>query len=201
MNPLIIEKSEAQSKRLAKLRDLIQDAFAGVTLGNGVGLRESHALDHYEDQETCASIRACDEKQDWRSLSIEYITSQGGGMAFFDAEGMRFHLPAFLLADLETSEGSLVADYLSRLSDHVCWQLSLLSERQRHAVRAWLEFVLEDTTEASERRSIRRALEGFWSEPGEIETDGTSATCSSENPQTPEAHRAPSATTRAPSPA
>lgn len=182
-DPTTIDK--ARSKRLAELRTLISNAFAGVTLGNGVGLCETHALDDYEDQATCAASRACDEKQDWRGLPSKYLTGDRGGLAFFDAEGMRFHLPAFLLAELETGDLSMMAHYLSHLSDHVCWQLSLLSEPQRQAVRAWLHAHLEDTADPSEHLTIRRSLDGFWSEPGETESEGASEISSLENPKHP----------------
>lgn len=77
----------------------IESAFAGVTLGNGIGLQEAQGLDDYADEATCAAYRATDEKDDWHRLSTETLNRCSSSLSFFDPEGMRFHLPAFLLTE------------------------------------------------------------------------------------------------------
>src|SRR5688500_17196676 len=83
------------------LCDLIREAFAGVKLGNGIGLQEAQGIDDYADKETCARYRAGDEKEDWTRIPAEELSRCNSSLSFFDAEGMRFHLPAFLVAELQ----------------------------------------------------------------------------------------------------
>jgi hypothetical protein len=60
-----IAAAQKRSDRLVeaqRIAGMIRQAFAGVRLGDGVGLRETDALDDYADEETCAAVRADDEK-------------------------------------------------------------------------------------------------------------------------------------------
>ena len=92
---------------------LVRRAFQGVTLGKGVGLRQGQGLDDYADERTLASYRAQDEKHDWSAIPVADLDRCYSSLSFFDADGMRFHLPAYLIADLE---GSLqTADVLFHL--------------------------------------------------------------------------------------
>lgn len=72
------------------LCEKIREAFAGVKLGNGVGLHEAQGLDDYEDPGTCASYRANDEKEDWGRIPAEEMNHCCSSLSFFDAEGMRY---------------------------------------------------------------------------------------------------------------
>src|SRR5436190_8367262 len=103
-----IVEAEQQSKRWAAAQEVcraIEAAFAGVTLGGGVGLQEAQGLDDYADDETRAAYRADDEKDDWHRIPAEALQRCNSSLSFFDAEGMRFHLPAYLLADLRDDYG------------------------------------------------------------------------------------------------
>jgi hypothetical protein len=144
-----------------RICDLIREAFAGVMLGNGVGLRETRALDDYEDAAACAAIRAGDETEDWQRIPVEELTRYNG-LAFFDAEGMRFHLPAFLIADLEDKYRMDMIFWLTHLSDHCLSQFELLSDVQRRAVREYLLFIFDDPDSCFDQEDIRRALDEYW---------------------------------------
>jgi hypothetical protein len=77
----------------------IREAFHGVTLGNGIGLLEGQGLDDYEDEATRKAYRERDEKHDWERIPVEALNRCQSSLSFFDAEGMRFHLPAFIRLD------------------------------------------------------------------------------------------------------
>ncbi len=82
----------------------IESAFAGVTLGGGIGLAESVALDYHEAFEDRATARLRDEKMDWHKLIDDpELTRKGftGGPIFMDAEGLRFYLPAYLITAIK----------------------------------------------------------------------------------------------------
>lgn len=75
----------------------IEAAFAGVTLEDGVGLHEGQGLDDYLSEEECARLRMKDETQDWYKIPILDLYLCHTSLFYFDAKGMRFHLPQILL--------------------------------------------------------------------------------------------------------
>lgn len=103
-----------------------------------------------------------DAKEDWAAIPVEQERRCNISLAFLDAEAMRFHLPAFLIADLRGQYGYGMAFWLTRSGDCGRNQFAALSPPQRTAVRRFLEHILEDPDYEPERDSIRRALEGLW---------------------------------------
>ena len=158
------KKRMERGKVAMPICEQIRLAFAGVVLGNGVGLRQARGLDYYEDEETCARFRLEDEKEDWARISSDSLNVYNSSLSFFDAEGMRFHLPAYLIADLRGEYGFGMDFDLTHLSDHKEEKFSLLSVAQRGAVREYLRFILEEPDYEFGRPHIERALAGFWSE-------------------------------------
>jgi hypothetical protein len=162
-----IAEAELQSERWAAAQEVcraIEAAFAGVTLGGGVGLQEAQGLDDYADAATCAAYRANDEKDDWHRIPAEALQHCNSSLSFFDAEGMRFHLPAYLLADLRDDYGFGMAFCLTQTSDYDRY-FSLLSDAQRRAVRAFLLHILDEPDYQFDRPHIIRALDDYWTEP------------------------------------
>lgn len=152
----------SEEERLLKL---IREAFQGVTLGGGVGLREGRGLDMYVSAEELAEMRSEDEQQNWANISWEDLNRYSGSLCFFDAEGMRFHLPAFLIADLE---GTFNGDLVSLLSGGGDRYFALLSDSQRLAVREYLLFLGQSSEECHQeldRPQIEEALSKQWPAP------------------------------------
>jgi len=150
----------ADTERVA---NLIRSAFQGVTLGEGVGLREANGLDDYADEETLAAYRAQDEKNDWSAISAEELNRYSSSPSFFDAEAMRFHLPAYLLADLD--DRLTHTDILFHL---VCFEHEGMSrfekftDAQRYAVRQYLLLRLSDPHYDFHHPLIEKALNEYW---------------------------------------
>ena len=140
----------------------IQEAFADVKLGNGVGLQQAQGLDDYDDVATCARYREQDEKDDWSRIQSEELNRCNSSLSFFDAEGMRFHLPAYLIADLQGSYRFGMAICLAHLNDYRISQFSLLSPVQRNAVRSFLLHIAEVADYEFDRPHIIRALDEYW---------------------------------------
>lgn len=162
-----IAEAEQQSKRgeaAQQVARAIEAAFAGVTLGGGVGLQEAQGLDDYADAETCVTYRAKDEKDDWHRIPADALNHCNSSLSFFDAEGMRFHLPAYLLADLRGDYSFGMAFCLTHLSDYCLTQFALLSPEQRAAVRAFLLHIADDPDEQFHRDEILRALTDYWTD-------------------------------------
>src|SRR5687767_1098532 len=121
----------------------IERAFSGVRLGEGVSLREADVIDDYGSEADREKARAEDELVDWRKISEELISHYSSCLSFFDAEGMRFHLPAymrFVLKHYETSDSNSIDATIYALG---CGgeRFGLLNQEQREAVRKFLEFV------------------------------------------------------------
>lgn len=146
----------------ARVAVLIKNAFRGVTLGNGVGLLQGQGLDDYADSDTLAEYRSQDEKDDWSRIPVDALTRCQSSLSFFDAEGMCFYLPAFLIADIEGTLGQEVVFYLTYFDDRAQSRFELLSAVQRHAVREFLLLRATDTIFEFERRQIEKALEAYW---------------------------------------
>ena len=165
-DPATVAEAEQQSKRWALAQEVcrvIEAAFAGVTLGGGVGLQEAQGLDDYADAATCAAYRAGDEKDDWHRISAGALCRCNSSLSFFDAEGMRFHLPAYLVADLRGDYGFGMAFCLTQISDYDRY-FRLLSDAQRKAVRSFLLHILDDRDYEFDWPHILRALDEYWTE-------------------------------------
>lgn len=162
-----ISQAEEQVKRGVRAQEIcerIREAFAGVKLGNGIGLQQAQGLDDYADEGTCAAYRKGDEKEDWQRISAEALNRCYSSLSFFDAEGMRFHLPAFLIAEMQGDYHHGMEFTLTDLSDYHIEQFSMLSAKQREAVRTYLLFLLEGRNSKFYRADLKRALDQYWQE-------------------------------------
>ena len=160
-----IEQALELSKRwheAESVRALIHSAFSGVQLGKGIGLHQAQGIDDYKDAEICAAYRANDEKEDWKHFSVEALSKCNSSLSFFDDEGMRFHLPAYLLADMTGNYGFGMAFVLTQTSQ-LEEQFRLLNNEQREAVRCYLKFIENEPEYALDRDQIRNALNTYWS--------------------------------------
>ena len=160
----------AEQLELAKRGEILEtlvvataEAFAEVALGSGIGLLEANGLDDYANKETLAAYRDEDEKYDWRAIPRERLNQYSSSLSFFDAEGMRFHLPAFLIADMR---GNYAFDLVYNLTQSTLLedQCALLTESQRKVVRKYLQFAEEEEDHEFDREHIQRALESYWAE-------------------------------------
>ena len=83
--------------------ELIRKAFQDVTLGNGEGLRKAESWDAGGEGYT-EELFQLDEKEKaegWQSLKAEDLDKYHVALSFFDPEGMRFHLPAYMIYELK----------------------------------------------------------------------------------------------------
>jgi hypothetical protein len=167
-----VEVFPADQRKIAAGKDrvlgLVRKAFEGVKLGEGVGLRQGQGVDDYADECTLASYRAQDEKDDWSAIPIADLDRCYSSLSFFDADGMRFHLPAYLVADLK---GCLqTADplfHLVYMADGAASRFDRLTPSQREAVREFLLLRLSDPHGEFEHPLIEAALRDYWNAPPE----------------------------------
>jgi hypothetical protein len=160
----VLDEQLELAKRGEALEALVAEtyeAFSGVTLGSGVGLLEADGLDAYATDQQLAEYRANDEKLDWKAIPLKRLNAYSHSLSFFDAEGMRFHLPAFLIADMRgLSDFNLIFNLSqSTLIEDRC---ALLTSEQRAVVRKYLEFAAQEEKFEYEHDHILRALKNYW---------------------------------------
>ncbi len=146
----------------AEVEALIRQAFRGVKLGDGIGLFESQAIDHYGSAEERRLCRARDETEDWSRISDHDLIGCQSSLSFFDPEGFRFHIPAYITSDLRvgwvylrSSVESVVLGNGDVPTGHRC----VLSEDQVEALRQYLMYdYRNDVDEALDSFRMRRRL-------------------------------------------
>ena len=130
----------------------IRTAFKDVKLGDGVGLWEGQGLDDYADEKTMLELRKKDERNNWDNIPYKDLAFCSSSLSFFDAKGMRFCLPKFLIFDileeqLYKEQGISSPCVLFTLSyklneEHQKNRFSLLDSQQIEAVICFLEYKL-----------------------------------------------------------
>ena len=145
-----------------QVADLIRKAFDGVLLGDGIGLWEAQAIDDYAGLDLQSKARLEDEKIDWSRISRDTLFRCDSSLSFFDADGMRFHLPAFMLAELDGDTNGGVVFHLSHLNDYVLSMFTSLNVAQIGAVIEFLNWCVSQSAYEFESPQIIRALNEHW---------------------------------------
>jgi hypothetical protein len=130
----------ALCQRADELIEQIAAAFAGVTLGDGIGLWESDGIDDYRGADELRALRAKDEKMDWRRIPANDLSHCNAAPSFLDARGLYFHTPAFMTAELR---GEFKQDFIGRLIYNSLTApefRDLLTPDQRHVIIACISF-------------------------------------------------------------
>ena len=139
----------------------IKTAFNGVKLEDGIGLWEAQGHDARLSAKECAQLRRKDEKNDWSKIPVDDLFDAESSFSFFDAKGLRFHLPQFMLhhptiADRLITKQAKIArkgkDY-EKLIKHTEEQLSALNQAQTQVVIHFLEF---------EKENIKQRYQEEW---------------------------------------
>ena len=141
---------------------LIEDAFHEVRLGEGIGLWEAQAIDDYCTKAVQREQRARDEKEEWRRLEADTLQRCHSSLSFFDADGMRFHLPAYMIATLRREPVDDPVFHLVGFDDYALSRFTTLNVSQKRAIAAFLEWCAEQEDYDFERPNIRRALKDTW---------------------------------------
>ena len=142
----------------------ITEAFKDVELDGGIGLSEANAIDDFKEEAFKIECRKKDEKHNWKTIPSDALNEYYCSLSFFDAKGMKFHLPAFMIAEINNEYRFGMAFQLTHLSDYTKSQFVLLNKEQREAVNFFLEYLLVHDDYEFERPSIQSAIENYWSE-------------------------------------
>lgn len=163
ITPDEIRKMEDLLARKERLVAKIQSAFAGVRLGDGIGLLEAEAWDMCVDAAKPAEARTRDERESWKSISEKNLEfSSATALCFTDAEGYRFLLPAFMLAELNLDFDVWTVIHLSLVRDDKREKHTLLNRSQLQTIIEFLELYLDDRGSELQHQDITEALKVYW---------------------------------------
>ena len=164
----------------------IRAAFAGVTLGDGVSLRQAALLDASDEEATAGQLahaRDGEITEDWAAVPAEELARDN--IAQLDAAGLRYYLPALALWLLDRYDdaagrladvgvGMTVIGTLDALAPSALFADELFevydgfTPAQREALAGYLralpDLVALDDPDAER---IEIAVEEYWSQFGE----------------------------------
>jgi len=115
------------------VRSRIREAFAGVRLGSGLSLRQAAAKDDFGDaltQLVFDQLPASEVTDDWQRIPPDELRRDR--VAYLDAEGVRYYLPALLLWLLDNYDGDQRADEYASLT--IIGTLQMLSPSREFRV-------------------------------------------------------------------
>jgi hypothetical protein len=157
-----------------ELLNLVQRAFEGIELGNGISLRETDVIDNYGGEKARKAAKLQDERRNWTAIPYEDIARYHWAYSWLDAEGFRYYLPAVMSWAIEESskwdfDDSSLSSVLYCLTphqrrrttvrdDHFHALISLLSPPQRQAVQQFLWWLV---SEFSDEEAFE-ALDLYW---------------------------------------
>ncbi|MFK7977139.1 MAG: DUF6714 family protein [Halioglobus sp.] len=139
----------------------IRSAFRGVKLGDGIGLFEAQAIDDYQCEKVQKEWRKRDQKEAWSLIAYRDLQRCRSSLCFFDADGMRFHLPAYIIGSLHEEVDDLIF-HLSQLDDYAISKFASLNGLQRSAIFCYLQWCLGEDEYEFEHPAIKRALDEYW---------------------------------------
>lgn len=145
----------------SSVEEEVRSAFHGVSLGSGIGLWEAQAIDDYESEEVRRQQRERDRKGSWELIPSAELQRCHSSLSFFDADGMRFHLPAYIIASLRGEVDDPIF-HLVHLDEYATSKLTSLSDLQRMSIISYLKFCLERDEYEFEHASIEKALDEYW---------------------------------------
>ena len=147
---------------IESIKNEIISAFKDVKLKDGIGLWEAQAIDDYESKDDQIIARKKDIKDDWLKLSNGDLFHCDSILSYFDAQGMLFHLPAFIIAELNDKLNIGPILPLTSLAISNPDIFKLLNANQKHCVAMFLEWCAAQPEYDFDKPDIERALQGYW---------------------------------------
>lgn len=144
-----------------KIIEEISRAFEGVTLGEGIGLFQAQAIDDYATIEEQITARNRDEKFNWKNIDSETLLSSS--LSFLDAKGIKFHIPAYIIAELQGKCKGNIIYHLTALGENSLAQFSELNREQKNSIAGFLRFTLKKCDEIDAPR-VLLALAEYWAD-------------------------------------
>jgi hypothetical protein len=101
----------------------IEQAFAGVSRGDGMTLHQALAVDDYAAPEVVEQARALDLDTDWHDVPKDVMATHCSFFSFLDAKGFRYYLPAAMLLAFDEKAQMLSVTGYRDLRQATYWSL------------------------------------------------------------------------------
>jgi hypothetical protein len=139
----------------------LRSAFRDAELGDGVGLFEANGLDDYASDAELARLRQLDERSSWESIDAKSLNQYCSAPSFFDPQGFVFHLPAFLIAELnDNHEFGFIERIIEKRPQIGSW-IELLTPQQADALVVVLLLVKQHPDYFNDARKFDHAIARF----------------------------------------
>jgi len=132
-----------------KLINEISEAFAKVSLEDGIGILEAEALDLCESDKKLEKARKSDFRKKWNEIPESIIEEHYSALCFMDAKGLRFNLPAYMIFALKNWEHSASASIDAPIyalanveSEQFQEEWSIFTIEQRKAITKFLKYMV-----------------------------------------------------------
>lgn len=159
------------------LINIIYNAFKDVKLEDGIGIWEAQAIDDYKTDKEYEALKAKDEREDWTKLITPELDKCSSSLGFTDAKGMRFCLPAYLIASLTGVFNNEIDWYITfrenKLEDVPDWILDrfkLFNKAQKNAVIQFFTYPFAEVeiqkygwNNDELHSDYQKAIDMFWS--------------------------------------
>jgi hypothetical protein len=148
----------------AALVSMIEGAFDGVTLEDGVSLNECEFADSGGTATVFRDAAANDERENWRLIADD-LTRFEVTFCFTDLRGYRFYLPAYMIWTIRNfrTSNSIIADFTIYACDPDRHQfkempfVQFFDHAQLQAIVSFLQFCAEH--EEPDARAVRGNLQ------------------------------------------
>ena len=146
---------------LVEAGKIVRENFQDVRLGDGIGLLEANGLDNYAAESELEKLRQQDERNSWQRIDVLLLNRYHSAPSFFDARGFVFHLPAFLLAELnDQHEYGFIDRIIQKRPKTGSW-IDLLTPRQASALIAVLSIVQHHPDYIDQQKKFEHAINRF----------------------------------------
>lgn len=154
-----------------EIKNVIETAFNGVTLDDGISLEQTKIIDNYGRDITDEEFSALPNKEvtnSWKEIPISQL-DEAECLAHFDTKGFKYYIPALMLRLLDNydSTSMMTIGTLSILYPKTeTWNYlySRLTKQQSQAIALYLEALpnlVELNTE--DKTVVEKALNKYWS--------------------------------------
>ena len=154
-----------------EIKNVIKNAFSGVTLDGGISLEQTKIIDNYGRGVTDEEFTALPKKEvtdNWQEIPI-YLLDEAECLPHFDRKGFRYYIPALMLRLLENYDftSMMTIGTLSILYPKLeGWEYlySLLNEQQKQAIALYLKALPNLVDLQTENKTVvERAFNKYWS--------------------------------------
>jgi len=150
---------------------LIREAFRGVQLGEGLSIGEADIIDRYAQDEDMHHARSLEIVDAWESIPEELLEERAV-LAYMDAEGFRYCIPAYMiwaLLNWEKNAAVTIRGTAYALLDPPDRNglVNLLTDEQKEAIVQFLRYCADERVGINVHPNlVDKALAKYWSKGG-----------------------------------